>query len=141
MLEPSVAGCCLTGTDVDRWMAVLAEKRDLRRLLNEMYPFGCGRVVPDDDNMEEMAESAGRLLALWHWAEGFFSKEELERFFPLWMENHAMVFLPFPILPGRHGGTRDLTLPFSIMSHFRSRCSAFMRNWLSMQLPEGKRRF
>lgn len=92
MLEPSVAGCCLTGTDVDRWMAVLSEKRDLRRLLNEMYPFGCGRVVPDDDNMEEMAESAGRLLALWHWAEGFFSKEELERFFPLWMENHAMVY-------------------------------------------------
>lgn len=57
-----------------------------------MYPFGCGRVVPDDNNMEEMAESAGRLLALWHWAEGFFSKEELERFFLLWMENHAMVY-------------------------------------------------
>lgn len=92
MAESPIASGCYGGKNADRYLTLLAENKDFHRLLNEMYPFGCEYIGPDGENMEEMAESAGRLLVLWRWAEGYFQKEELERFVPMWMENHAMVY-------------------------------------------------
>lgn len=93
MAEPPVACGDLTGCkDIDRCMEMMAEKSDLRRLLNAMHPYGGRSLELDDGNMEEMAGSAGHLLDLWHWAGKFFSKEQLGRFLPLWMKNHAMVY-------------------------------------------------
>lgn len=93
MLESAVfCGCFNRMNDIDGCMEMLAGHKDFRRLLNAIYPYGCKRKGPDDANVGEMSDGAERLMRLWSWAEKYFSEEEMERFFPLWLENHALVY-------------------------------------------------
>lgn len=93
MLESAVlCGCFSRVKDIDGCMKMLADHKDFRRLLNAMYQYGCRRMGPDDANIEEMSDSAEHLIRLWSWAEKYFSEEEMECFFPLWLENHALAY-------------------------------------------------
>lgn len=93
MLESPIAHRYLVKCkDIDRCMKMMAEKKGLRRLLNAICQHGYSSYGPDDSNMEEMADRADYLLELWHWAERFFSEEQLACFLPLWLNNHALIY-------------------------------------------------
>lgn len=76
--------------EYDRWVQQLAEREDLRGLLEKLYGHTDGSLLLDDENMQELSMNTQRITDLLEWAESFFSEQQFPDFLELWMENHAL---------------------------------------------------